>query len=105
LFAQNLYYKNRKNRNLINQTLNRKKITRKIERSFDYFLAKKSRFLGKYRESKGINRPTEKFVSLSDPQRVFLVVFWHLAKEESQSIQPTKEEFANGILWIQGSDL
>jgi hypothetical protein len=34
-----------------------------------------------------------------------LVLFVHLAKEESQAIQPAKEEFATGILWIQGSDL
>jgi hypothetical protein len=34
-----------------------------------------------------------------------LVLFVHLAKEESQTIQPAKEEFAIGILWIQGSDL
>jgi hypothetical protein len=29
----------------------------------------------------------------------------HLAKEESQAIQPAKEEFSIGILWIQGLDL
>jgi hypothetical protein len=36
---------------------------------------------------------------------LFFILFVHLAKEESQTIQPNKEEFAIGILWIQGSDL
>jgi hypothetical protein len=53
----------------------------------------------------GKNSPAQKVCGFKTPLRGFLLLFLHLAKEESQAIQSAKEEFAIGILWIQGSDL
>jgi hypothetical protein len=48
---------------------------------------------------------SKKVVGLRVREGLFFILFVHLTKEESQAIQPAKEEFAIGILWIQGSDL
>jgi hypothetical protein len=65
-----------------------------------------SQKIGKKSWVNGKNCMCKNVRAFKGPLGVFLVLFVHLAKDESQAIQPAKEEFSIGMLWmIQGSDL
>ena len=66
------------------------------------FSKKIDRFLGDFLGKNRLSVKSKKVVGLRVREGLFFILFVHLTKEESQAIQPAKEEFAIGILWIQG---